>query len=199
MVFSPFYIKFDVGGALTQNTDLKEFFGENTRGARVRFDPGVRLGFTFGALLKDWFALEGELGYMENNIDAITGPASVDATLANVPFLVNARFQYPNPSRFRPYAGAGLGVAASVIDANYIDYGFTTLTGTQSDAVFAYQAFAGVRYEVNPRLGVNLEYHYFGTTEPTWRADFVYGAPADQMRFGSIATHTFSIGFDYRF
>jgi opacity protein-like surface antigen len=71
--------------------------------------------------------------------------------------------------------------------------------GSQSDAVFAYQAFAGLRYALNDRAGVCLEYHYFGTSAPEWRVDSRYGVFPDRMSFGRIDTHAFSIAFDYRF
>ena len=196
-----FYLKGDAGGILTSDTSLKEFFGEPLApGSKVRFDPGARIGITAGYDFTDWFAAEAQTGVMVNNIRSVTGASRVDATFSNVPFLVNARFQCPSQKcRFSPYLGGGLGMSAAVISADHLNLGGTSIHGTDSDAVFAYQAFGGVRYRLNEHMGLSLEYHYFGTTAPEWRADAVFGTTTDRMRFGPIETHAISAAFEYRF
>src|SRR5436309_468371 len=85
-----FYLKGDLGGNLTQDTELREFFGPVTPGSKVKFDPGVRFGVAAGYHVTDWFAAEGEFGVMANNIRSITDATRVhDAVFSNVPFLVN--------------------------------------------------------------------------------------------------------------
>jgi opacity protein-like surface antigen len=197
---TPFYIKGDLGGAWTEDTALKSFFGENTFGAKMKFDPGARLGFQGGYMVTDWFSAEAETGVTTSTIHSITGgPSSVDASLSTVPFLLNARFQIPCRMRVTPFFGGGLGFADMVLDADHMTFGTTRLHGTVSDAVFAYQAFAGLRFALNDRMGVSVEYHYLGTTDPEWRADFVVGGGSDRMKIGGIETHSFSIAFEYRF
>jgi opacity protein-like surface antigen len=196
---TPFYVKGDLGGAWTEDTDLKSFFGENTFGAKVKFDPGVRFGFRAGYMVTDWFSAEAETGVTTSTINSITGPSSVDASLATVPFLLNARFQIPQRMLVTPFFGGGLGFADMVLNADHMTFGTTRLHGTASDAVFAYQAFAGLRFALNDRMGVSVEYHYVGTTAPEWRADFISGGGLDRMKFGGIQTHAFSIAFEYRF
>src|SRR5689334_834083 len=68
-----FYIKGDVGGNVTQDIDLKEFFGPVAPGSKVKMDAGIRAGVTGGYQVCDWFAAEAELGVMENTINSITG------------------------------------------------------------------------------------------------------------------------------
>src|SRR5205807_6447818 len=63
----PWYLKADLGGNVTLDTNLKEFFGEVTPGSKVKFDPGVRVGFAGGYSLTDWFAAEGEIGTRATN------------------------------------------------------------------------------------------------------------------------------------
>src|SRR5439155_21623270 len=137
------YLKGDVGGNVTLDTDLKEYFGEVTPGSKVKFDPGVRVGFAAGYFLTDWFAAEGEIGVFANNLSSITEADSVDAVYSNVPFLINARFQCPRPGFVTPYFGGGVGGSVATLDADHIRLNGTTLDGTMSDVVFAYQAFAG--------------------------------------------------------
>src|SRR5436190_20588783 len=116
----PWYLKADVGGNVTVDTDLKEFFGPVTSGSKVKFDPGFRAGFAGGYFLTDWFAAEGEIGVMANNISSISEADSVDAVYSNIPFLVNARFQCPRGGFVTPYFGGGLGGSFAVMDANHI-------------------------------------------------------------------------------
>src|SRR5437588_622917 len=78
------YLKADVGGNVTLDTELREFFGTTTPGTKVKFDPGLRVGLAAGYQLCDWFAAEGEFGLMANRIASITGADRVDnATFSN--------------------------------------------------------------------------------------------------------------------
>src|SRR5689334_16125697 len=130
--YNPWYIKGDVGGNVTLDTDLKEFFGEDVSGNRVKFDPGVRVGIAAGYFLTEWFAAEGEIGVFANNISEITGADHVDATYSQVPFLVNARFQCPHNGFVTPYFGGGVGGSVASIDADHIDLGGTHFDGWMS-------------------------------------------------------------------
>ncbi len=196
------YLRGDVGGQVTQDARLLGFFGEPLApGAKVKFDPGIRLAFAGGYHVTDWFAAEVEAGVMANKIRSITGASRVDeATFSNVPLLLNARFECPS-RRFplSPYFGGGLGMSASTIDADHIDIGGTSMRGNQSSVVFAYQAFGGLRYRLNDRMGLSLEYHYFATTDSSWDADIAAGTASSKMRFAGTQTHTASIAFDFRF
>lgn len=195
-----FYVKGDVGGNLTQDIDMKEFFGPVAPGTKVRLDPGFRAGLAGGYQALDWLAGEVELGAMENTVRSIDGATRVhDATFANVPLLFNVKFQCPNQSHFTPYAGAGAGFSEAIFDVGKVTIGGVSLHGDDADTVFAYQAFAGVRYQLNEQMGISLEYRYFVAESPTWQADFVSGTGSDTMRFGRSQTHALSLAFEFRF
>ena len=68
---------------------------------------------------------------------------------------------------------------------------FRELEGTECSLVFAYQAFAGLDYNLNRNMTVGLEYHFFGTTGPEW--------DGFQIRFGAAEVHSASVSFSYRF
>ncbi len=193
------YVKADAGGNITPNANLDEFFGPVAPGSKVQFNPGVRLGVASGYFFADWFSLEGEVGVMANNIESITDADVVDATFSNVPFLVNARFQCPRCGRFVPYIGGGLGGSFSILDANQITLNGTTLNGTMTDVVFAYQGFAGLKYKINDSMGVGVEFRYFATTSPSWEPEVVIGTASDQLQFGRIQTYAISLTFDWHF
>lgn len=195
-----FYVKADVGGNITQDANLREFFGPVAPGTKVKFDPGFRAGLAGGYQLTDWFAPEVEVGFLENRIDSITGADRVHNTwFANVPFLVNGKLQYPNSSPLTPYVGAGVGFSESIIDVGRIDLGGTSLHGDISDTVFAWQAFAGLRYRFNDSMGLSVEYRYFAADGASWQADFTSGTAGDTMRMGRTKTHAISLAFDFRF
>ena len=194
------YVKGDVGGNVTLDTDLREFFGAVAPGSKVKFDPGVRVGVAAGYQITDWFAAEGEFGAMANYISSITDATRVDATFSQVPFLINAKFQCPGHCRLTPYIGGGVGFSVAILNADEITIGSTTMHGTDSsDAVFAYQAFAGLRYRLNDRMGLSLEYRYFAADAPKWRTDFAFGTDTDTIRFGGTQTHAVSLAFEFRF
>jgi opacity protein-like surface antigen len=198
-ILSPFYVKADVGGNITRDTSLREFFGEDVTGAKVKFDPGYRVGVAAGYELCQYFAVEGEIGSMGNNIKSITGADSLDASFFNIPFLVNAKLQGPRCWIFRPYLGGGVGGSASVISVDHIDLNSVHVEGTDGTVVFAYQGFAGFRVAINEAMGVGFEYRYFRADRPTWKADFSSGTGTDRLSFGQAETHAFSVVFDWHF
>jgi OmpA-OmpF porin, OOP family len=194
------YVKADGGGNITENTDLKEFFGPVEPGTRVKFDPGYRFGLGGGYQMTEWFAAEAEVGFMGNRINSITGADVVhDAWFMNVPFLVNAKLQWPNRSLITPYIGGGVGFSEAILDVDYILINNTSLRGNNADTVFAYQGFAGLRYRLNDRMGLSLEYRYFAADGAEWRSDFAFNTATDRMRFGHTQTHAISLAFDFRF
>lgn len=194
------YIKADAGGTLTEDTTLREFFGPVAPNTKVKFDPGARFGVGVGYDLCAFFAVEGEFGAMANSISSISGADRVDAVLSNVPFLVNVKLQLPkNQFCITPYIGGGVGGSASILEVDHIDYNDTHLHGSEGDIVFAYQAFGGLRYALNDRIGLKVEYRFFGTEAPDWKASDAFGTDTDHMKFGKIRTHSLSVAFDWSF
>src|SRR6185312_3600049 len=194
------YVGADVGGALTLDTRVKEFVGPVGSNTKMQLDPGVRVGLHGGYRLCDFFSIEAETGVIANNIKSIPG-ASIDgnATLSNVPFLVNARIELPlRNSRITPYFGGGAGGSATVLSfEHHIDFNGTQLHGTDSDVVAAYQAFGGIRYAINDHMDVGVEYHYFATTGASWSVNNV-GTP-NKIGLAGVQSHTITAAFNYRF
>jgi opacity protein-like surface antigen len=196
------YLRGDVGGQVTQDTGIKEFFGEPLApGSKVVFDPGIRFGVAAGYNVTDFFSVEGQTGIMGNRIDSITGASRVDNVFfSNVPLLANLKFQCPAQNCcVTPYFGGGCGMSVSVIDADHLDIGGTTMHGSEGAVVFAYQAFGGIKFRINDNMSVSVEYHYFATTDPTWEAQDTFGTSSDRMKFRGTQTHTASVAFTYTF
>ena len=192
------YFKADIGGNWTKSTDLREFFGPVTPGSRVEFDAGPRFGLTVGYDVLDFLGLEGQIGVIENEISSISEATELDARFINVPFMANARLHLPTYFRVAPYIGAGVGGSSSIIDAGRITINDTSLRGYDSDTVFAWQAFAGVRFSINQHIGLSVEYRYFQSDPAKWRAD-AFGTDSSFMRFGKIKTQAVSVAFDWTF
>jgi len=196
---SRFYVKVDAGGNVTEDATLNEFFGPVAPNTKVKFDPGFRSGLAGGYQLTPWFAPELEVGFMENQISEITRAHVHDTWIANIPFLVNGKFQFPNSTIVTPYAGAGVGFSESWLSADHISLGGTSLHGDIYDTVFAWQAFAGLRFRINEQMGLSVEYHYFNADPTSWQADSTFGTLSDTMRMGRTQTHAISLAFDFRF
>jgi opacity protein-like surface antigen len=190
-----FYVRADLGGTWSADTELKEYFGPVAPGSKVKFDPGVRFGVAGGYQFCDWFDAEVQTGFMAANIRSISDADRVDAVFSNVPVLLNARLQWPSRCPLTPYIGGGAGLSVASLSIEEIDLNGTSVDGSEADAVFAYQGFAGIRYRLNDRMGLSLEYRYFATTEPSWGAKNISG----DIRFGCIETHSVSVAFDFKF
>jgi opacity protein-like surface antigen len=194
-----FYVEGDIGGAVTVDTQLEEFFGPVLPNSEVKFDPGLRLGLRGGYGLTDWLDAEVETGFVANQIDSVTSATETEAALTNIPLLLNARFHCPALHRMSPYFGGGLGCATTILSGDDLVIGGTRMQGSVAGVVFAYQAFAGLRFAINERMGLSIEYHYFATTSSEMTADVTVGTFSDNVQLGGTATHAATIAFDYRF
>ena len=195
------YIGADAGGVLTSDLNVKEFFGSVPPGTKVKLDPGFRFDFVGGYQLTDWFSVEGETGIMANRINSISGAdISGYASVDNVPLLVNARLQLPlHKCPVTPYIGGGVGGSVSVVDfQDNIDFNGASGNGSAASLVFAYQAFAGLRWALNDNMGIGVAYHYFVTDGSDWKFD-TFGTATDHMKFSGVRSHAISLAFDYHF
>ncbi len=195
------YVKADVGGNVTEDITLHEFLGPVAPGTKLELDPGFRAGFNVGYQLTDFFAPEAEIGYFGNSVHAVTGATYLhDTWFYNVPFLVNAKFQLPRMGRcpIIPYAGAGVGFSEMMFDIHDLELNGIHVSGSDYAAVFAWQAFAGLRYVINNNMAVGVEYHYFYADGASWDAE-AFNTPSDRLSLGHTHTHAASLTFEFRF
>jgi opacity protein-like surface antigen len=170
---------------------------------RIGFDPGVYVGgaggFDFGFL-----RLEGELSYKEANIDSITDNTGanqyrdINGNLGALAFMANAFFDFHNYTPVTPYIGGGIGFATLHLSNTYAT---NTSAGNQrqmmyprdDDAVFAYQAGAGLGIALNRRCSLDLGYRYFNTD---WANFSRNSLTTSSVRFES---HNATVGFRVKF
>jgi opacity protein-like surface antigen len=199
---SKWYFRTDLGASLPMETDLEEFLDLDPAGeAEIEFDAGMRLGVAGGYRITPWLALELESGVLFNSINDTDGD-SVDASLTQVPFMGNLVVQCNNFNRWVPFIGVGAGGVSSVLDIDErIDTGAGILLvkGTDADVVFAYQAFAGVRYELNDRMGVGLVYRFMGAQGASWDVENDGAGEDLEIAFDDVFTHSISALFHLYF
>jgi OmpA-OmpF porin, OOP family len=130
------------------------------------FNAGVRLGYEWGA-----WRLEEEYSYRHNNlrnnfsllgfpISGVSGHRNTNSIMTNV--LYDFTVGFP----ITPHFGFGIG-AVQISDG-------VKLPGigqfiNDSTWQFGYQGIAGIRYNLNPALTLDLDYRYLATTQPTFR------------------------------
>jgi opacity protein-like surface antigen len=179
------YFNADVGVALTDDTELKGF-PDGVSGGDIEFDPGVRMSLGGGYRFCKWFKAGGEFGVIANSVNG------ADIDVSQIPFMASFELNLPNTSPLVPFIGGGPGVSVSVISLDNEQLGGgSTVDGSASDAVFAWQVYAGLRYRINENMSAGIIYKYFEADAPDWE---VHGTSQD-IRFGRSRTHSISGSF----
>lgn len=168
---------------------------------RVEFDTGIYAGGAAGFDL-GYLRVEGELSYRYSEIKSVTetspNPISfndVDGNLGVLAFMANVFFDLHNNSQITPYFGGGIGVAVLYLEhTTAFDAGNpVVLYPRDDDAVFAYQAGAGVEIAINPILSVDVGYRYFGTEKGSFQS-----GPTGRVRMG-MESHNGMVGLRMKF
>jgi opacity protein-like surface antigen len=210
------FIKAEAGPTIAEDTEVREFLGLPP-GNKIEFDPGFRFAVGGGYAFTDFLAIGGETGVSWNTIKDIEGASSEsDSSIGHVPLMANLVFKLPNKSRVIPFAGAGVGWDFVWFNADTIRVpgGSTAssfggkegvlppsdvvLDGDESDAVFAWQLFGGLKFDINDNMSVGIAYKYLHAESPEWEAEDEFGFPAD-LRTGDLETHAVTFIFNMRF
>jgi OOP family OmpA-OmpF porin len=128
--------------------------------------------------------LEAELGFRHNRADS---GGSMDATSV----MGNALYDFQTSGPFTPYVGAGLG-AVRVQPNNLVVPGFSA-TIDDGETVPAWQAIAGVAYDLNPNWKLDLGYRYLETADAGFTDS--QGRGVD----GEYRDHSLLLGLRYAF
>jgi len=125
-------------------------------GGAIGYDLGQTMG-PFGV------RLEAEFSYRNNDVDdhSVGGailPNSFGSTSA-MAGMGNVLFDLNTGSPFTIYGGGGLGVANVEFDGHGTNAAGTVMN--DDDTVFAWQAIAGVGYEIAPSWVIDVQYRYF--------------------------------------
>ncbi len=188
------YFRAGFGPSFFQNGQLTCFGGPAS--ARVEYSPGFASDVAVGYAFNQYLATDFELGIIGAEINSVNAPGfySNNAYLYSFPFLANVIVSYPIPNSIvTPYIGVGVGGANDVFDVSSFGNGSTTVYGNEDDTVFAWQAFAGLRFQLNPRISLGIGYKYFATGNPT----FSY-PPSPNFNVGFDGIRTSSVLFTFQ-
>lgn len=164
------------------DTDTNGAAGSFT--SSVGYGVGVAAGYQF----ENGIRLEGETTYRFNDTDEVNGASQSDG-IHVFSGMINALWEYDNPSGVYPYFGGGLGVA--YIDAEDVLIGAGAVTA-DDDVSFAAQGIAGLGFALTPNLTGVVEYRYFHAFDPT----FSTNAGDVEAEYRS---HSATFGLRYRF
>jgi opacity protein-like surface antigen len=160
------------------------------------FNAGVAAGYDYGPA-----RLEAEIAYRQNDVDKFKGQfqgegfeGSADEDVSATSLMVNAYWDIPTGSPITPYIGGGVGFAN--VSFNEVEVEGVEIVD-DDDNVFAYQLAAGVAFEINPNLALDLGYRFFATEDPELEADLGAGFEADFET--EYESHNVSLGLRFIF
>ena len=191
-----FYVDGGVGATLAEKVDLHRFVVP-TPGTKIELDPGARFSVSGGYHCNDYFGVELETGFMFNEIKSVTGAGRIDGALGHVPLLANAVLRYDKPDcKWVHYIGAGLGGDGSAISLDHVRApNGRVVDGEDSTVVFAWQAFAGVRYKLTDRISIGAGYKFFYADDASWDVHRAAG----NISAGAARVHSFLVDFNFKF
>jgi opacity protein-like surface antigen len=168
--------RFDIGGSIPHDPTLSELGGPVTSGDKMQLSAGIQFDVAAGYRFTPWLALEAELGFIANEVDAVGNWSYPDSSLNQMLIMGNLVFEYPR-GRFVPFAGVGGGGVWSTLSfGNYYGYYYSDSDGYGSDFVPAFQAFGGVRYEFSSNWSVGVIYRFLATASQQWNIDWWNGS-----------------------
>jgi OOP family OmpA-OmpF porin len=153
------------------------------------FNAGVRGGYEWGPL-----RIEEEYTYRQNGARDLVGTGftiGVGGNRHTNSIMTNVLYDFTLGYPITPHVGFGVG-AADVFDG--LKFPGIGQLFDNSSWQFAYQGIAGLRYNLNPSLTLDIDYRYFATTQPT------LSIPNTPLRYRTgYQTNNFVASLIYRF
>ncbi len=153
-----YYIEGMAGVSLPQDSEVSAGGASADVSLDAGFTGGLALGYTYG----NGFRAELEFGIHDNDIDRAPGLA-INGDIQTFSLMLNALYDFNYSGPITPFLGVGIGGARVKVNAD----AHPNVTGTvdDSDSGFAWQAMAGVAYEINDRMRASLRYRYFSVPD----------------------------------
>jgi OmpA-OmpF porin, OOP family len=156
----------------------------------VQFNAGYNVGARGGYQLSSW-RFEEEYSYRRNGVaEYDEGTKAVSGNRHTNSIMTNVIYDLSTGWPVTPHIGVGIG-AMNVFDGLKVPS--RGLVFNDSSWQFAYQAIAGLRYDINPVLALDLDYRYLATTEST----FLIPNTARHYHTGAN-TNNFVVSLTYR-
>jgi len=193
------YGRFDIGASVFQNGQLNQFGGPVNR--PVDYDVGFNFDAAFGYKFNKYLGADIDFGVIGTQINSVPGFFTSNSYLDNVPFMANITFFYPIPrTLIVPYIGGGAGGSFASFNTDGFGTSSAAVFGYESDVVFAWQAFAGVRIKLNKKMSLGIGYKYFATQDESFTyPNASLGSPSLTVGFKGVQTHSAFITFQALF
>ncbi len=194
------YLRVGVGPSFFENGRLTQFGGP--AGNPVEFKTGLAADAAFGYAFNKYLATDLEIGAVGAEIKSVPGFFTDRTYLDNVSFLANVTLSYPIPRTIVvPYIGAGAGGSVTVFDTDGFGDESIGVFGNDSDTVFAWQAFAGLRFKLNRHMSLGLGYKYFTTEDSSFSYPPAFPGlgPNLPLAFSGVKTHSVMVTFRMNF
>lgn len=162
------YVRGDLGGSFEGKVDADR---------NADLDSAVFGAAGVGYDLGNGLRAEGETVFTKNDVDNASG-----GDAATIGGFANIIYDFKTPGRIKPFVGAGLGFAHVKLDGAGVD---------DEDTGFAYQAKAGVSYQINDRLTAEMAYRYMRVN------DVKFGAGASSLE-GDLDSQAVTVGVRYK-
>lgn len=206
----------ELENALFATPDRIEFLNSD-------FQSGGLAGIAFGYRFNEWFRADVSGEYRMSvaydgldRTDSAGAPADTwdgtntyTADKSEYLVMANAFVDLGTYYGITPYLGAGAGVTYTMID-NFVDTGVGWVGGPLTNSVaygadngewaFAWALHAGLGYEVNDRLTLDLGYRYLHLGDAASGEVYLFDGTnpnVNPMGFNGLSSHDFTLGFRY--
>jgi outer membrane protein OmpA-like peptidoglycan-associated protein len=182
------YIGLGAGATLPRESDLN---GSPSFDSNADLDTGWKGIGSLGYKFPNGLRSELELGYGQNDVDSVSG-ATASGSFKHGSAMANAFYDFDNLlpwSAVTPFIGVGLG--GGWLKADGINVPGTRID--DSDVNFAYQAMAGLNFDITDRLTANVGYRWFSIPSADFKAD--NSASVDS----EYSAHMFMVGLRWSF
>jgi len=188
--WAQYYIGAQAGWTgLPYQTDTIEGLGSVPVGFSAGYNVGARGGYQRGP-----WRFEEEYSYRQNDTSEFGEDDSTNGVSGNRhthSLMTNVLYDLTTGWPITPHIGVGIG-AMDVFDG--LKVAGRGQVFNDSNWQFGYQAIAGLRYDINPLLALDLDYRYLATTEST------FSIPNTALHYRSGAnTNNFVASVTYRF
>jgi opacity protein-like surface antigen len=188
--WAQYYIGAQAGWTgLPYQTDTIEGLGSVPVGFSAGYNVGARGGYQRGP-----WRFEEEYSFRQNDTSEFGEDDSTNGVSGNRhthSIMTNVLYDLTTGWPITPHIGVGIG-AMDVFDG--LRVAGRGQVFNDSNWQFGYQAIAGLRYDINPLLALDLDYRYLATTEST------FSIPNTALHYRSGAnTNNFVASVTYRF
>lgn len=193
------YGVFEGGASSTQDFDIQTFFTPLpvTATSTLDTDIGWAALATVGYAYDNGWRVEMEGGYRHNEFNELVSAGGIaapaDGSLGQYTLMANVLYDFPSASGVTFTLGGGVGADYARFD------GSSFLQPVEDDQVsLAFQAIAGLSYQMNSWLDVVLNYRYMYVTDFEFaEADALVPGNTNHLNTEDLQSHTLTMGLRF--